>query len=108
MLGSFLMFLGYFSHLLGLGVYQSFGSAGIGSPYSSVFGRPIPAFFKNAAIGLLLQRFIKRREKNAAIGFPIPALSKNAGTGLSITAVLKNAGKKTLGQDHFFVVWVFN
>ena len=30
--------------------------------------------------------------------------SKNAGTGLSITAVRKNAGKKTLGQDDFFVV----
>ena len=32
------------------------------------------------------------------------ALTKSAGIGLSITAVCKNAGKKTLGQDDFFVV----
>ena len=30
--------------------------------------------------------------------------TKSAGIGLSITAVCKNAGKKTLGQDDFFVV----
>ena len=35
---------------------------------------------------------------------PIPAFSKSAATGLSITAVCKNAGKKTPGQDDFFVV----
>ena len=35
---------------------------------------------------------------------PIPAFSKSAATGLSITAVCKNSGKKTLGQDDFFVV----
>ena len=34
------------------------------------------------------------------------ALAKSAGIGLSITAVYKNAGKKTLGQDDFFVVTV--
>ena len=34
------------------------------------------------------------------------ALTKSAGIGLSITAVCKNAGKKTLGQDDFFVVIV--
>ena len=32
------------------------------------------------------------------------ALAKSVGIGLSITAVCKNAGKKTLGQDDFFVV----
>ena len=32
------------------------------------------------------------------------ALTKSAGIGLSITAVCKNAGKKTLEQDDFFVV----
>ena len=32
------------------------------------------------------------------------ALTKSAGIGLSITAVCKNAEKKTLGQDDFFVV----
>ena len=32
------------------------------------------------------------------------APTKSAGIGLSITAVCKNAGKKTLGQDDFFVV----
>ena len=32
------------------------------------------------------------------------ALTKSAGIGLSIMAVCKNAGKKTLGQDDFFVV----
>ena len=32
------------------------------------------------------------------------APKKSAGIGLSITAVCKNAGKKTLGQDDFFVV----
>ena len=32
------------------------------------------------------------------------ASTKSAGIGLSITAVCKNAGKKTLGQDDFFVV----
>ena len=37
---------------------------------------------------------------------PILAFSKSAATGLSITAVCKNAGKKTLGQDDFFVVTV--
>ena len=37
---------------------------------------------------------------------PIPAFSKSAATGLSITAVCKNAGKKTPGQDDFFVVKV--
>ena len=35
---------------------------------------------------------------------PILAFSKSAATGLSITAVCKNAEKKTLGQDDFFVV----
>ena len=34
------------------------------------------------------------------------APTKSAGIGLSITAVCKNAGKKTLGQDDFFVVKV--
>ena len=34
------------------------------------------------------------------------ALTKSAGIGLSITAVCKNAGKKTLEQDDFFVVSV--
>ena len=34
------------------------------------------------------------------------APTKNASIGLSITAVCKNAGKKTLGQDDFFVVIV--
>ena len=35
------------------------------------------------------------------------APTKSAGIGLSITAVCKNAGKKTLGQDDFFVVnWI--
>ena len=34
------------------------------------------------------------------------APTKSAGTGLSITMVCKNAGKKTLGQDNFFVVFV--
>ena len=34
------------------------------------------------------------------------APTKSAGIGLSITAVCKNAGKKTLGQDDFFVVVV--
>ena len=33
------------------------------------------------------------------------APTKNAGIGLSITAVCKNAGKKTLGHDDFFVVY---
>ena len=32
------------------------------------------------------------------------APTKSAGIGLSITAVCKNTGKKTLGQDDFFVV----
>ena len=32
------------------------------------------------------------------------APAKSAGIGLSITAVCKNAGKKTLEQDNFFVV----
>ena len=32
------------------------------------------------------------------------ALTKSVGIGLSIMAVCKNAGKKTLGQDDFFVV----
>ena len=32
------------------------------------------------------------------------APTKSAGIGLSITAVCKNAGKKTQGQDDFFVV----
>ena len=32
------------------------------------------------------------------------APTKSAGIGLSITVVCKNAGKKTLGQDDFFVV----
>ena len=32
------------------------------------------------------------------------APTKSAGIGLSITAVCKNAGKKTLGQNNFFVV----
>ena len=32
------------------------------------------------------------------------APTKSAGIGLPITAVCKNAGKKTLGQDDFFVV----
>ena len=32
------------------------------------------------------------------------APTKSAGIGLSITAVCKNAGKKTLGQNDFFVV----
>ena len=35
------------------------------------------------------------------------APTKSAGIGLSITAVCKNAGKKTLGQDDFFVVKFF-
>ena len=30
--------------------------------------------------------------------------TKSAGIGLFITAVCKNVGKKTLGQDDFFVV----
>ena len=34
------------------------------------------------------------------------APTKSAGIGLPITAVCKNAGKKTLGQDDFFVVIV--
>ena len=34
------------------------------------------------------------------------ALTKSAGIGLSVTAVCKNAGKKTLEQDDFFVVSV--
>ena len=34
------------------------------------------------------------------------APTKSAGIGLSITAVCKNAGKKTLGQDDFFVVYI--
>ena len=34
------------------------------------------------------------------------APTKSAGIGLPITAVCKNAGKKTLGQDDFFVVFV--
>ena len=34
------------------------------------------------------------------------APTKSAGIGLPITAVCKNAGKKTLGQDDFFVVKV--
>ena len=33
------------------------------------------------------------------------ASTKSTGIGLSITAVCKNAGKKTLGQDDFFVVF---
>ena len=37
---------------------------------------------------------------------PIPAFSKSAAIGLSIMAVCKNAGKKTPGQDDFFVVGV--
>ena len=32
------------------------------------------------------------------------ALTKSAGIGLSITAVCKNAEKKTLGHDDFFVM----
>ena len=32
------------------------------------------------------------------------ASTKSAGIGLPITAVCNNAGKKTLGQDDFFVV----
>ena len=32
------------------------------------------------------------------------APTKSSGVGLSITAVCKNAGKKTLGQNDFFVV----
>ena len=32
------------------------------------------------------------------------APTKSAGIGLSIMTVCKNAGKKTLGQDDFFVV----
>ena len=36
------------------------------------------------------------------------ALTKSAGIGLPITAVCKNAGKKTLGQDDFFVVDIVN
>ena len=32
------------------------------------------------------------------------APTKSAGIGLFITAVCKNVGKKTLGQDDFFVV----
>ena len=32
------------------------------------------------------------------------APTKSAGIGLSIAAVCKNTGKKTLGQDDFFVV----
>ena len=32
------------------------------------------------------------------------APTKSAGIGLPITTVCKNAGKKTLGQDDFFVV----
>ena len=35
------------------------------------------------------------------------APTKSAGIGLSITAVCKNAGKKMLGQDDFFVVASF-
>ena len=35
------------------------------------------------------------------------APTKSAGIGLSITVVCKNAGKKTLGQDDFFVVYVW-
>ena len=34
------------------------------------------------------------------------APTRSAGIGLSITVVCKNAGKKTLGQDDFFVVIV--
>ena len=33
------------------------------------------------------------------------ASTKSAGIGLSIPAVCKNAGKKTMGQDDFFVVY---
>ena len=33
------------------------------------------------------------------------ASAKSAGIGLFITAICKNAEKKTLGQDDFFVVW---
>ena len=36
------------------------------------------------------------------------APTKSAGIGLPITAVCKNAGKKTLGQDDFFVVMCSN
>ena len=36
------------------------------------------------------------------------APTKSAGIGLSITAVCKNAGKKTLGHDDFFVVYISN
>ena len=48
--------------------------------------------------------FEKRRYRS-----PMAALckapTKSAGIGLSITVVCKNAGKKTLGQDDFFVVF---
>ena len=58
-------------------------------------GNPIPAL-----LGFV---FEKRRYRP-----PIAALckppTKNAGISLSITAVCKNARKKALGQDDFFVV----
>ena len=34
--------------------------------------------------------------------------TKSADIGLSITAICKNAEKKTLGQDDFFVVVLYN
>ena len=59
---------------------SAFESTGIGSTYSSAF--------KTSGIGLC------------------KALTKSACISLSITAVCKNAGKKTLGRDDFFVVKV--
>ena len=47
--------------------------------------------------------FEKRRYRSPMVAL-CKALAKSTGIGLFITAVCKNARKKTLGQDDFFVV----
>ena len=59
---------------------------------------PVPAL-----LGFYTSVFEKRRYRPPmATLCKVPV--KSAGIGLSITAVCKNAKKKTLGQDDFFVV----
>ena len=64
----------------------AFKSAGTGfshslirMTYPSAFGLPIPAFLKNAVIGLLWQRFVKRRQKALVQAYLLQRFVKTPG-----------------------------
>ena len=82
--------------------------------------RPVPALLKALGQVFLIplsndlsQRFwasytsvFEKRRYRPPMAALCKAPTKSAGISLSITTVCKNAGKNTLGQDDFFVVYL--